>query len=205
MNLLDILALFTAMTALAALPSASVALVVTRAAALGTSHGVAVALGIVLGDLLFVAMAMLGLATVAEMLGELFVLVRLAAAGYLIWFGLHLIRTSGRATATPPSPSRRGLTGSLAMGLLLTLGDIKAIFFYASLLPAFVDLTALSLTDTFIIVAVTILAVGGVKLIYVLAARRAANLAQSPALRQRAGQAAGVMMIGLGGYLVTRP
>ncbi|WP_369334585.1 LysE family transporter, partial [Pectobacterium brasiliense] len=55
------LSLFLAMIALAAMPSSSVALVVIRSATLGVRHGVATALGIVVGDLLFVVLAIAGL------------------------------------------------------------------------------------------------------------------------------------------------
>jgi len=46
---------------LAAMPSTSVALVVTRSATLGVGNGFSVAAGIVLGDLVFVMLAILGL------------------------------------------------------------------------------------------------------------------------------------------------
>ena len=59
MDLLDSISLFLIMIALAAVPSTSVALVVTRSATLGISNGVAVSLGIVLGDLVFIFLAIL--------------------------------------------------------------------------------------------------------------------------------------------------
>lgn len=51
MSIIEIITLFGMMIALAALPSASVALVVTRSATFGVASGVAVTAGIILGDL----------------------------------------------------------------------------------------------------------------------------------------------------------
>ncbi|HHJ14327.1 MAG TPA: LysE family translocator, partial [Gammaproteobacteria bacterium] len=51
MNIIDAVFLFAIMAALAAIPSTSVALVLTRSATLGLANGIAVATGIVIGDL----------------------------------------------------------------------------------------------------------------------------------------------------------
>ncbi len=77
MDFIDSIVLLGSMTSLAALPSTSVALVVTRSAALGTNHGVAVAIGVVLGDLEFIALAILGLTIVAETLSHFFMMIKI--------------------------------------------------------------------------------------------------------------------------------
>lgn len=58
-------------------------------------------------------------------------------------------------------------------GLLITLGDQKTVLFYLGFFPAFLDLTALSYIDISAVMAITITAVGGVKLGYAYAADRA--------------------------------
>jgi threonine/homoserine/homoserine lactone efflux protein len=58
------------MLVLAAIPSASVALVVTRSATLGIKNGISVACGIVLCDLIFVALAILGMGFLAKQWGH---------------------------------------------------------------------------------------------------------------------------------------
>lgn len=50
MSIVESITLFGIMMALAAVPSTSVALVITRSATLGIRNGLAVAMGIVLGD-----------------------------------------------------------------------------------------------------------------------------------------------------------
>ena len=205
MNIIESTALLGIMIALAAMPSASVALVVTRAATLGVHQGVAVAAGIVLGDLFFVTLVILGLSVLAEVLGNVFLTIRYLGAIYLIWFGFSLLASKHTSGLMTNGPVRKGnfTTGFLA-GLALTLGDIKAIFFYLSLFPMFIDLAALQPTDVFVITAVTVLAVGGVKVVYAFSAAKIAALSKGlpfePAIRITAGGA----MIGAGSYIIAK-
>ncbi len=192
------------MLGLAAVPSASVALVVTRGAALGVRDGAAVAAGIVFGDLVFVALAILGLHAIAETMGSFFVVVRYAAGAYLIWLGVGLIRSRGRTSLKAAEPSRSTLFASFASGFVLTLGDVKAILFYASLCPAFVDVTSLGFGDVAVVVLITITAVGGVKLAYAFAARSIVLRLESRKRDKVVLSTAGTVMVGTGAYVITQ-
>jgi len=192
------------MLILAAIPSASVALVVTRSATLGIKNGISVACGIVLGDLIFVALAILGMSVLAETMGSFFVILRYIGGGYLIWLGFNLIRSKKEINLIRQNESKWSLFASFTAGLLLTLGDIKAILFYASLFPAFVDMSSLDRSDIAGIIAVTILAVGSVKLSYVYAAQRIAQRIQNRKAQKLTQSAAGYCMIGAGTYIITK-
>jgi threonine/homoserine/homoserine lactone efflux protein len=205
MDIPSTVAFFLVMLALAAMPSASVALVVVRSATHGTPNGIAVAGGIVLGDLVFVALALLGMTLLAETLGAFFAVLKYAAGAYLIWLGISLLRSaaSGDAPAADPGgPS--SLIASAASGLMLTLGDVKAIFFYASLFPNLFDLARLALSDVLIIAAVTVVTVGGVKVAYAFAARQVMSRLQGTTHHRRARAAAGSVLAGTGAFLVTK-
>ena len=204
MDITSTLLLFMAMVALALLPSASVALVITRSTTAGLHNGIAVGMGIVLGDLLFVCLAVLGMAALAEALGGLFVYVRYLAGAYLIWFGITLIKRKPVPSSNAHNKASGNLLVSFLSGLLLTLGDIKAIIFYASFLPAFVDLTSLDVSDITVIAGITVVAVGGVKLGYAVAASRLARVLISQKSQRRTEVAAGSLMIGTGAYLLVK-
>lgn len=204
MSLVEILGLFAAMAALALVPSASVALVVARSSSAGFLNGSAVAAGIVFGDLVFVFLAVLGMATLAEVLGSFFVILRYLAGGYLIWFGISLIRSKATLQLEDSGRSVSKLSSSFFSGLLLTLGDVKAIFFYASLFPAFVDLSTIGTLDISIIAVITVITVGGVKLGYAYFA----NLIVSSVTSHKAERAfkvtTGGLMVGAGSYLIAK-
>jgi threonine/homoserine/homoserine lactone efflux protein len=89
--------------------------------------------------------------------------------------------------------------------LFVTLGDIKAIVFYASLFPAFIDISALTLPDTALILFVTAMTVGGVKLAYAFAATKVMAISQMLGSGNKARLASSALMVGAGTYLIAKP
>jgi threonine/homoserine/homoserine lactone efflux protein len=160
------------MMVLAMVPSVSVLAVTARAAAFGFSHGLFTTLGIVVADILFILVAVYGLALIAGMMGDQFRLIQYIGATYLIWLGISLWRADTKAR-TSDSLGQSTWSSSFLTGLLITLGDQKAILFYLGFFPAFIDLPAMTPADTLIIVLIAILAVGGAKLVYAYLADRA--------------------------------
>jgi threonine/homoserine/homoserine lactone efflux protein len=205
MSFIAAITLFTTMVLLAALPSASVALVVSRSITLGVANGVAVSAGIVLGDLVFIVFVMLGLSVLAEALGSLFAVVKYIGATYLLWLGASLVFSQPDKAAVVDGGKQRGsLVASFLAGFLLTLGDLKAIFFYLSLLPIYVDLAVLQLGDALLVVLLTLLAVGGTKVLYAVFAARLVAAAAGSRLVQASSRTAGVILIGAGSYIVVK-
>lgn len=70
------------------------------------SHGAASALGVCTASMLWVTLAMLGLAAVLQRLEWLYTGLRIAGALYLVYFGLKLLRASARRTPAPPAPAQ---------------------------------------------------------------------------------------------------
>ncbi|WP_347332898.1 LysE family translocator [Marinimicrobium locisalis] len=204
MGLVEILLLFAVMTVLALVPSTSVALVVARSSTAGFLNGSAVAAGIVVGDLIFVFLAILGMAALAEMMGSLFLILRYLAGAYLVWFGISLMRSKPPSKVEASDRSASTLSASFLSGLILTLGDVKAILFYASLFPAFVDLTAITASEIAIIVVLTIVAVGGVKLGYAYAGMKIVSFARGFKAERAIKTTVGGFMVGAGAYLLAK-
>ena len=193
-------ALFTAMVILAAIPSVSVITVSARAASSGFIHGASTAIGIVVGDIIFILLAILGLSVMVEAMGKLFVLVKYLGAAYLIGMGIQLWRSSSNSIEVRNNMATSLLSSFLA-GLLITLGDYKAILFYLVFFPAFVDLSTLSYMDTGIITVTVIIAVGGVKVSYALMANKVSLLVNNTAVVKALNRTAGTVLTGVGLYL----
>ena len=194
------------MAVLALMPSSSVALVVIRTSSHGIKHGVVVILGIVLGDLILLMLAMFGLSVLAQTAGVMFGLFRLLAAVYLIWLGVALLHGGVTVPGFQREPYTDGslLASSLA-GLFLTLSDVKALMFYASLLPVFLDMERLHGLDVFVLILITVVAVGGSKLLYVMFVSRIANTGDSPSpLNTVLRKTGGGVLVCCGGYLVLK-
>ena len=205
MSIIETISLFGIMVALAAMPSASVALVITRSVTLGVANGIAVSVGIVLGDLVFILLAILGLSVVAETMGSLFMVIKYLGATYLLWLGYTLLTSKSNTTITlNKTIEKRNLAASFFAGFILTLGDIKAIVFYVSLFPVFIDLSALNVADILIIISVMVVGVGSVKILYAFSATKIASLARSHKLDNATRKTAGGFMVGAGSYLIVK-
>ena len=99
------LALFTAMAVLAAVPSTSVLVVSARSASSGFRHGALTAAGIVLGDIVFILLAVFGLALLVEVMGPAFVLVKYAGGAYLLWLGAMIWRSRHQRASCETDPA----------------------------------------------------------------------------------------------------
>lgn len=201
MTIPNLAALFIAMVFLAAIPSISVLTVLTRSLSFGFWQGVMTTAGIATGDVIFILLAVYGLSLMASVLGPFFVAIKLAGSAYLIWLGVGL----WRAKASPVSVKKAGKASSMASflnGVLITLGDQKAVFFYVGFLPAFVDLNSLSVMDTGLIVGCSIISVGGVKLLYVYMADKMSFLLRNSQTKKRINTVVSLVMLTTGLYLI---
>lgn len=191
-----------AMFLLAATPGPGVLATVARAVTSGFAPAALVVLGVVLGDLVFLLLAIFGLDVLAAVLGDLFLVVKIAGAGYLIWLGIQLWRTAAPASgAAPPTPPWHG---SLLSGLTITLGNPKVILFYLGLLPTFVDLHALHAADIAWIALIVSGVLGGTLLAYAGAGARTRRLLHNPRAMRIANRSAGGAMIVAGTALAVR-
>ena len=195
-------ALFAIMVVLAFVPGPTEIAVVARSVSSGVTHGLIMICGIVIADFLFILLAVAGLAVVAEALGPLFVLVNYAAGAYLILLGVRQIRVPASTGAAEPSDFSR--IASLSSGFFLTLGDPKAILGYMSLLPAFVDLSRVSVFDIATIMFLATAAVGGAKTCYVVLAERSLVWVESPRSKTRLNLLAGSALASTGVFLIAR-
>lgn len=200
---MSLLALFLVMIVLAVVPSTSVALVVTRSATRGFQSGAAAAAGIVVGDLIFLGLAILGMAALAQSLGSLFVGVKIAAGMYLIFLGITLILPQRQLRIHTSMSSVSAGTSFLA-GLLVTLSDLKAIFFYASLLPVFIDLSNIATSSVISVAMITVVSVGGVKLAYAALANQIMAKMRERRIARGGEVAAGGLLVGAGTYMVVK-
>ena len=197
MTFSSIVALFGSMIALAIIPDTSVIAVVARSMTSGFVHGLVAVIGIVAGDIVFILLAFYGLSAMAETMGSLFVLVKYLGAVYLMWLGLGLWRSKSKSVEIEGIKELSWLSNFLC-GLLITLGDPKAIFFYISFLPAFVDLSSVTIVDAIIIMVSATFAVGSVKLSYAYMADKSRLLFKNARTKKIINFTAGSVMIGTG-------
>ena len=187
----------------AMIPGVSVLTVSARSAAFGFAHGVFTSLGIVVGDIVFIFIAIYGLSVLADVTGSYFVLIKALGGAYLVWLGIILWRSKAKAVRVEGN-GETSLLSSFVIGLLITLGDQKAILFYLGFFPAFIDLSAMSYIDAGIIAVIAAVAVGGPKLVYAYMADRASLIIKSPKITKFINAAAGGVMMAVGVFVMVR-
>lgn len=198
----SIVALFGIMLVLGSIPSVSVLVVSARSAAFGFIHGVFTTLGIVVGDIVFILIAILGIAVLAETMGSLFVLVKYLGGAYLIWLGIMLWRSKSKSVEAERI-IESSLLSSFMTGLLITLGDQKAILFYLGFFPVFFDLSTISYIDTGIVIVIATVSIVVLKLVYAYFADRASLLKSSKAY-QYINIVAGSILIAVGVFVIVK-
>ena len=200
MQLTDLIAFTVAFALVVASPGPGLAAILSRALASGVRAGLMVVAGLAIVDVLFLAIAVLGLSAVAVLLGPWFVLAKYAAAAYLVYIGISMLRSAGQSAPPPDPQAQRGGWRDVMLGSLVTLGNPKAIMFYAALLPALFDVTALGVAS-FATLCVVMMAVSfDVYGVYILVARSVAGRAGGAWLRRLAGAS----MVGAGVTVAAR-
>lgn len=207
MSLETLLAFTLAMFLLAASPGPGFLMVVARALTGGLKAGLAAIAGLVVGDILFLVLAILGLSALAAVMGEFFLAVKILGGAYLIWLGVKTWRSRPSLpdmdrpeTPTTKIPHHR----SAALGFFVTLGNPKAILFYGALLPTFIDVAALTAPDVVVLSAVVTVVLFLVLGVYAFLAARAGRMLKSPRALTWLNRVTGGLLVGAGIAVATR-
>jgi threonine/homoserine/homoserine lactone efflux protein len=173
-----------------------VAAVVARTLARGAGGSTGFIAGFVLGDLVWLAVAASGLALLAEAFAALFTAVRYAGAAYLLFLAWKLwtapaVPAAGAAPVRPEKGWRLFLAG-----FAINLGNPKVIVFFLALLPAVLDLGALTPGGFAAVALLSATILSGVLAASTAAAARARRLLSSPRAVRTVNRCSGAAMAG---------
>lgn len=201
---LAILAAYAAALLLAAAtPGPAMFAVISTGLSRGWRPAAAVGLGVAIGDVLLVSLAMLGLAALAAAFGWVFAVVKYAGAAYLIWLGIRMWRASA-AVQEGTRPAAGHPLRALGLGAAIAFGNPKAILFHASLMPILIDVAALTLRDAAVVMAI-VFAVNIVTMgVYALLAGGASGWFRTPGRLRLLNRLAGGAMVGTGAVIAAR-
>lgn len=197
MTVTSLLALFGAMFVLAAIPGPAVFTIVARSFANGFSRGANILLGVICGDFIFILLALFGLSALMDAMGSTFIVIKYLSACYLIYLGYKLF-TSHKKSLDVENVEEASLAKDFFTGMFITLSNPKAILFYVSFFPAFINQGSVTLTDVILILLVTTAAFCIVNLYYAYLATKAKKLFKSDDTMTTINKIAGGIMIGAG-------
>ena len=187
-------------------PGPGVFAILARALTNGASSCLMLALGMTISDILYLIAACFGLAVIANNWSELFTVIRVVGAIYLVYLGWKMWNAplDLEAMENDPEGKKKGMALGFLQGFLISASNPKVILFYIAFLPTFMDLTVLSNADIVLASFLTLIGLMlGLMMIAVFASK-ARRWFKSEAAVKRLNRSAGSIMAGAGAYLISR-
>lgn len=194
MDLTALLVFAGALFVAAASPGPGIAAIVARVLGRGMNGAVAFTAGVALGDVVWLTVAILGLAVVAQTFHGVFLAIKYAGVAYLLYLAWKLWtapvqRRDVAADTSDVAPLRLFLAG-----LAVTLGNPKVMVFYLALLPNIIDLSHVTFTGWLALSSVALGVLAIVFGLYVMLAARTRRLFTSPRAMRLINRGAGAVM-----------
>ncbi|MBV6659042.1 MAG: LysE family translocator [Devosiaceae bacterium] len=186
-------------------PGPAVLALIARVLSRGTKGVAGFIAGCAIGDLIWFALAVGGLAVVAQTMQGVFTAIKWAGIAYLLYLAYKLWTAPAQADATKARSLRGETNGAMLLaGLSLTLSNPKTMVFFLAILPTVVDLPTLSLLGAFEIGAVIAVLLPAILAIYALIFDRARGAVVGRFGMSRINKACAVGLAGAAGLVATR-
>lgn len=175
-------------------PGPGVSAVVARALGGGFGAAVPMVFGILLGDLIFLLAALLGLAALVQLYAPILIVIRWAGAAFLLYIAWQFW-SAKPGSEQIGAQTRESASRTFLAGFTLTLGNPKTIVFYGSLLPTVIPLGhPLTLVGGLQLVGIVIAILLGIGFGYAALAAQAREFFQSPRAIRNLNRTAAVIM-----------
>ena len=196
MDLLTLLSLVIATFVYAISPGPGLFAVLAISTRFGPLPAIWLSIGHTIGDIIYVALAMLALNALAELISDSMLYVKVLGASYLIFIGYQQFRSRG--VSFEQSTKKSSILKLLLAGFIVGVTNPKTIIFYLSFLPIFVDLNNLTIATE-----VQVISVIGFTVFFVLSLANVLGLKlrrhiENPAVIKRVNEVTGVTMILVG-------
>jgi threonine/homoserine/homoserine lactone efflux protein len=199
MDFLTLLSLMIATFVYAISPGPGLFAVLAISTRFGPIPAIWVSIGHTVGDIIYVALAMLALNALADWINESMLYVKILGASYLIFIGYQQFRSKG--ISFEPSSKKSSVIKLLIAGFVVGVTNPKTIIFYLSFLPIFIDLNNLTLnTEVQVIVAIGLTVFFVLSLANILGVRLRRYIENPDSIR-RINQVTGVTMILVGVFV----
>jgi len=204
MTLAGFIAYSGALALAAAIPGPGITALVARALGSGFRSSLYMSLGLILGDLIYLAAVMLGLAIVAQTFGMVFLVIKWAGVAYLAWLAWTFWTSGVTAENVEARKGKDGFVASLLAGLTLTLGNPKTMIFYLAVAPTIVDLRTVTLPEYGMLALLTIVVLLVVLVPYLALAAKARWFLRTPRALRLLNRTAAAFIVGAAAAIAAR-
>ena len=156
-------------------------------------------LGHTIGDIIYVALAMLALNVLSEVISNSMLYVKILGASYLIYIGYQQWRSKG--ISFEQSSQKNSNLKLLMAGFVVGVTNPKTIIFYLSFLPIFIDLNNLT-----VVTEIEVISVIGFTVFFVLSLANIMGIKlrkhiENPKIIKRVNELTGITMILVGCFV----
>lgn len=181
-SIAPLIAYAIALSIAAIIPGPGIAALVGQSLGGGLRASMFFLAGIALGDIVYLSVAVAGLAAIAQIFAGAFLVIKVLGGVYLIYLAYKFWTSKAGLTRVDDVKNRKSLKAFLA-GFAVTLGNPKTIVFYLALLPNVLDLKTVGPSEWVTLSAVTIGVLFATVTPYALLAHKARGMmARSDAL-----------------------
>ena len=196
MDLLTLLSLVIATFVYAISPGPGLFAVLAISTRFGPLPAIWLSIGHTIGDIIYVALAMLALNALAELISDSMLYVKVLGASYLIFIGYQQFRSRG--VSFEQSTKKSSILKLLLAGFIVGVTNPKTIIFYLSFLPIFIDLNNLTTaTEVQVIIAIGATVFFVLSLANILGIRLRKHIENQSTIK-RINQVTGITMIFVG-------
>lgn len=178
----------------AASPGPGIAALVARVLGRGTQGATAFVAGLIVGDLVWLAVAVLGLTAIAHAFGGIFIAIKYGGAAYLLYLAYRMWTAPVEARDIEAEQRPEAGVKLFFAGLSVTLGNPKVIAFYLALVPNLIDIAHVGFFEYLELAGLCVAILIVVLSAYVLAAARARAMFRSTRAQRLFNRTGGALM-----------
>ncbi|TMV94235.1 LysE family translocator [Thioclava sp. BHET1] len=156
------------------------------------------ALGVTVGDILWPALAILGVSWLVQEFSYFLIVLRWVAVAVFVVMGILLIRHAEMKISQDSRLTRPGKWAGFIAGLIVIIGNPKAILFYMGILPGFFPIATMTWADIALVSLISAIVPLAGNLVLASFVDRIRNFVASRGKLARLNRIAGALMIAVG-------
>ena len=178
----------------------------TLALTLGMTVGIRRTMWMMLGELIGVGLVaisvVIGVAALIVQYPEMFVVLKIAGGGYLLYLGIQLWRSRGKmAIDLNGTPKNTGRLQLASQGFITAVANPKGWAFFIALLPPFIDPTRPMPSQMAVLLSVILSLEALSLMVYALGGKSLSKVLQKSGNVRLMNRIAGTLMIGVAAWL----